>query len=111
MSGIKKNIVFIVMILIVLVIGVVWYSSYTKPSNTIDGLPSSGSAADAVRGAQRDKEFAALRIQILSNIAAIKSIHLNTTVLQDQAFLILERPERQSTGSLDLGRTNPFLPY
>lgn len=107
MSGIKKNIVFIVMILIVLVVGLVWYSSYNEPSVAVDDE----SPADAIRDVERDSEYEAVRIQILANIATIEAIRLDTTILQDPAFLVLERPERQAAGPLNPGRPNPFLPY
>lgn len=108
MSGLRKNIVFVVMLLVVAVIGLVWYSSSGTPSGT--SLDTQTPESDA-RDTERATEFADVRSDILANIAAIQAITLDTTILKDPAFLVLEKPERQATGEIETGRVNPFLPY
>ena len=99
MQTFRKNIIFIVLVVVIIVAGLVWYYSL-EPSQDGGGqdAPVSGN------------EFSVVRDQILANIKALEAIRLDTTILQDEAFLRLRELQRSSI-RIEAGRPNPFLPY
>lgn len=100
MQTFRKNIIFIILVVAILVAGVVWYYSL-EPGQGVD-------TPGVVEGS--DNEFSRVRDQILANIQALEAIRLDTTILQDEAFLRLRELQRSSM-RIEAGRPNPFLPY
>lgn len=98
MQTFRKNIIFIVLVVIILVAGLVWYYSL-EPDQTDSGQ----------RAAALDNEFSTIRDAILGNIQALEAIRLDTTILEDEAFLRL-REIRRPAVRIETGRPNPFLP-
>lgn len=99
MQTFRKNIIFIVLIVVILVAGLVWYYSL-EPSQS----------GDTKNATDSDNEFSRVRDEILANIQALEAIRLDTTILQDEAFLRLRELQRSSI-RIEAGRPNPFLPY
>ncbi len=102
MGDLQKNIIFIVIIVAIVAAAGAWYFYFAPPSTDegeiVGGAPSP------------ENEFARVRDQILANIAILEAIRLDTTILQDPAFLRLKKLERVEV-PVEAGRPNPFLPY
>jgi len=112
MSGLKKNIIFIIILLVVVVIGITWFM-YSGPSGDLaeEGGVITEPTTPGSPTAPPRPNFAGVRAEILSNVNALRAIELDTTILKDAAFIALKKPVRQATTELQVGRSNPFLPY
>ncbi|PJE64711.1 MAG: hypothetical protein COU90_00350 [Candidatus Ryanbacteria bacterium CG10_big_fil_rev_8_21_14_0_10_43_42] len=103
---IKKNLVFIIIVLALIGGGIAWYVSRPSPEDfggvvPVGILPGTPSA---------NSQFAEVRNKILQNIALLQRVRLDTTILDDPAFLSLEDAPEPPPRSLQIKRRNPFLP-
>ena len=104
---IKKNLLFIIIILALIGGGVAWYIS--RPSSVdLGGVVPVGIVPQVPTSS--GSQFAEVRNKILQNIALLKRVRLDTTILDDPAFLSLREAPEPPPKSLQVQRRNPFLP-
>lgn len=103
MNSSRKNIIFIIMLVLVIGIAIAGYTYFS-------GNTPSGPLVTLGPGAQPEA-LAVTREGILANIQAIKDIKLDVTILADPAFLRLQKVVRLPVEDPGVGRPNPFLPY
>lgn len=94
----RTNIIFIGA-LVLIGAGVLWYmyslGGATAPAGTA--------------GAGQVSTGEGVRLNILAAIEALRAIRLDTTILEDPAFLELREVERAVVPEAPLGKANPFV--
>ena len=108
----KKNIVFIVIVVAVGVLAYLWYSSLSAPSDSQQPVPvvqTPDSGTGPSNSGSEPANYADVRSEILNNISTLKSIRLDISILDDPAFKALQQPTHIEPPPLQLGRANPFL--
>jgi len=103
MNSSRKNIMFIIMLVLVIGIALAGYMYFS-------GNAPSGPLVALGPGVQPEA-LAVAREGILANIQVIKDIKLDVTILTDPAFLRLQKVLRPPVEDPGVGRPNPFLPY
>jgi hypothetical protein len=101
MEMLRKNLVFIIALVVIVGAGIYWVAYHNTGDSSVDG--------DAI--VERPSQYADVRAEILSIIATLQAVHLDISVLDDPAFRSLtETPRLGINDPLEVGRRNPFAP-
>ncbi len=99
-ESIKKNIVFVVGLLVIGGLGLFWFLRDTGQEDT-SSLPGV---------AEQSSKYAAVRAEILGSIATLQAIHLDITVLDAPEFQALTEAPQPPEVPFVPKKRNPFVP-
>ena len=93
----RQTISFIILVIVVLGIGYIWYSYY--------------SAAPAEEGtAVEDLNVQNIEAR-LAELRRLRDLQLDTSLFREEAFRELQLPVIPKLPAVQIGRVNPFLPF
>ncbi|GEM_PF-6263157 len=100
MEALKKNIIFVMILVLIIGVGLYWMTS--RGGDSLDGEEGI---------VDQPSQYADVRAEILGTVAKLQGVRLDITVLDDPAFRSLtEVPRPWEGASFGVGRRNPFQP-
>jgi hypothetical protein len=116
-ASLKKNGIFIAIIIIVVVVAYLWYANLSPSGDEMVDTVGTGAIASGVptpsyEPGKEPRNYILVRSQILETVDILENdIHLDTTILDSPAFIALQTVNRGQPPAVQIGKRNPFQPF